>query len=82
MSDDHGDSVRRAYRSANKRLAAENVRLAAQVERLRRALSALYDYERQRHPPRMGGDEYLPYLAPLMAAADDALRHTRKTVGR
>lgn len=42
-------------------------------EKLRAALSDLYDYLRQRHPPRMGGDHYPPSLRPLMAAANEAL---------
>lgn len=37
------------------------------------ALQGLVEYERKRHPPRMGGDEFPPSLKPLMIAATAAL---------
>ena len=43
--------------------------LCAEVERLRAVLGDFVEYERRRHPPRMGGDEYPPSLKPLMLAA-------------
>ena len=51
----------------------ENVALKSENARLRAALEGLVEYERKRHPPRMGGDEYPPSLQPLVAAARAAL---------
>lgn len=47
--------------------------LCDRVEALEAALRDLVEYERKRHPPRMGGDEYPPSLRPLMVAARAAL---------
>lgn len=45
----------------------------ASCVRLREALTGLHEYERKRHPPKMGGDHYPPSLRSLMLAADVAL---------
>lgn len=43
--------------------------LCDRVEVLEDVLRDFVEYERKRYAPRMGGDQYPPSLAPLMAAA-------------
>jgi hypothetical protein len=44
--------------------------------KLRLALQEFVDYERQRHPLKMGGPEYPPSLQPLMERAASVLDST------
>ena len=51
----------------------ERCRAVASAARLREALEALVEYERKRHPPKMGGDHLPPTLREVMDIARAAL---------
>lgn len=60
-------------RLTRKKLGQEVDLIDLELRDVRAALDGLVEYERQRHPPTMGGDQYPPSLRALMVAATNAL---------
>ena len=67
------DAIETWVAQGGKLTKADARRLISEVRRQRLALIGLVDWLRGRYPPRMGGGEYPPSLAPLMLAAAKAL---------
>ncbi len=64
---------REAHAATHQHWATTMALLLTRERGLRTALVDLVQYERKRHPPKMGGDELPPSLRKLVEAADAAL---------